>query len=200
MPSKSKHLESLVKEFIPEPEKQNVKRGLCTLPNLITILGILFSWVYLIQIVTNWLIFLAPVSIAFVGTSDLLDGLCARKLNKHTFSGKFLDYLRDKSLVFVLCFSIIWLNGNAVLPVLIWAFCETFLLIRDIVTTARGSMGVHTINKIGQAAIFLGVGVFLVQQFWLTFTIIELPFILWSIVIIALLNCIFVYYPPFSKS
>lgn len=189
---------SLVSEFFVEPETNAVSE-VCTIPNLITFLGIILVFVYVSQIFLDIFLFLAPITIFLVGTTDLFDGFLARKLNKHTKIGKFLDSFRDKLLTAGLCFSIFWLNKGVLTPIIIWISCEIILLGRDLLCFKKESMQTHSFSKIGQAITLLCVGLFLIQQFWLSCFFLSLNLLLWTIAITAIVNCILICSFSFRK-
>lgn len=189
---------AIVSEFFVEPEV-NVDNKIYTIPNIVTFLGIVLVFVYIFQIYLDLFLFFAPVTIFLVGATDLFDGLLARKLNKHTKLGKFIDSLRDKLLTGGLCFSIICLNDGVFLPIIIWISCEIILLGRDLLCFKKESMQTHSFSKIGQAITLLCVGLFLIQQFWLSCFFLSLNLLLWTIAITAIVNCILICSFSFRK-
>lgn len=183
---------TVLSNFFVEPKKE-VGREVLTIPNLITSIGIILIGIYVVQVYLDLLLIIAPVTLFLAGATDLLDGVFARALDQHTRPGKFLDFSRDKLLIGGLCFGILWTNGpSLMLPMGIWIGCEVILFARDLLCTLNESMQTHIIGKMGQAITLLCVGGFLAQEYWLSFDIIPLPALLWTIAVTAAMNCIFV--------
>lgn len=189
---------SLIEEFFVEPET-NAGKEIYTIPNLITFMGIILIIVYIFQIYLGLFLFLAPITMVLVGTTDLFDGLIARKLNQHTKIGKILDFLRDKILIAGLCFSVIWLNEDVFLPIILWVSCEIILLGRDIICFKKENMQIHSFSKARQAVTLLSVETILIQQFWISFFFFSLNFLLWAIAVITIINCVVICSFSFKK-
>jgi CDP-diacylglycerol--glycerol-3-phosphate 3-phosphatidyltransferase len=96
-------------------------------PNTLTIIGLLINIAGSYFIVKGNLI-LAGVIILFAGIFDMLDGLLARKMNKKTKFGGFLDSVTDRVSEGAIYLGIIiyYLNSNLSLNSII-AYCVMFL-------------------------------------------------------------------------
>jgi CDP-diacylglycerol--glycerol-3-phosphate 3-phosphatidyltransferase len=79
----------------------NNLKEIWNLPNILTILRIVLIAPFLILLFADWWIFkLASLAIFIIASfTDLLDGWLARKLNKKTKFGNFMDPLADKLFV-----------------------------------------------------------------------------------------------------
>jgi len=179
-------------EFFVEKDVR-VQNKIFTWPNLITVLGMFGIAFYVFQFTTQRLEWLIPITVFLIGLSDLLDGYVARRLDQHTKLGKFIDPMRDKLLGIALCLNIFLIQGDAALvPLLIWIFCDIAILFQDIWYSLRKIViKVHTVNKTNQALKLLCIGVILFQEYWF-YELIPAIIILWIIAIIAMINGIYV--------
>lgn len=95
-------------------EKRKSSPGLWTVPNAVTLLGIVAIAIYVFEFLigkNSWIF----ITIFFVGCSDALDGYLARRLGQSTGLGAFLDKLRDRLLLLAFFGNLIWIFGVDIL-------------------------------------------------------------------------------------
>lgn len=135
------------------------KNAVLTIPNLVTLGGILLVFSYVVFYVygaNRWLIF----SVLFLaGLSDLLDGFLARRLGQSTNLGIIIDLARDRLLLLAILGHITLLIGfRAQIAVII--FLETLIATLNIYGFLDSSVrSAHRVGKIRQLAHVFGGGI-----------------------------------------
>lgn len=189
-------LRAILSDFFVE-KAVVVENKIFTLPNLVTMLGLIGIAFYVFQFATETLTLLIPVTVFFVGLSDLLDGLLARKLNQHSRLGKFIDTLRDKLLGLACLINVIYVKGlgiDLILPLLIIISAEIIIFLPDLFSFNKngGTSHVHAVGKARQAIYLLATGIFLFQEYWLKKEVISVGYLLW-IMAAASLSALYIY-------
>ncbi|MDX1608032.1 MAG: CDP-alcohol phosphatidyltransferase family protein [Candidatus Spechtbacterales bacterium] len=167
-----------LKSFFVEQDV-NVQRKVFTVPNAITFVGVLAVVAYIFMYSMNIATAFIPVMVIFVGLSDVLDGLAARKLDSHTYLGKILDPLRDRFLGLALILNIALYAEGALVYLFTAAIVVAELLTgyinwqKERKNKTGGS--VHTAGKLRMLVHGLCGGAFVVQTYWPSLQIWPLP-------------------------
>lgn len=147
---------------ITDPKSRN---DIATIPNAITLLGIIFVFAYLVAFLMNanrWIIFSC---IFMAGLSDLLDGFFARSLNQRTYLGEILDPFRDRTLLLVILFHVMLMSGFNMLVIGI-IFFEVFVVLVKILSLVRKmALEVHWVGKLRQF-IHVACGGLIIMKFY----------------------------------
>lgn len=169
-----------------------VHKRLFTVPNLITVIGILLIGVYVYSYVTESWTYAIPLLIIAIGLSDLFDGLAARLLNQHSYIGKIMDPARDRLLLFAIMVNIVIVDSSIVVLLTILSLVVIELLIIAInlmfIKKTKRIGQVHTLGKLRMAVHGLCSGVFVVMVYWPGFWEVWAPVNLVQISIIQLLS------------
>lgn len=127
----------------PTSVEEPIDAGLWTLPNLITLVRLACVPLFL------WLLFgrddhlLAAYLLAFLGTTDWVDGFLARRLGQVSEVGKILDPTADRIMLLVAVVSIAWVGA---VP---WWFAGLTLLREGLVSITAivlGALGARRID------------------------------------------------------
>lgn len=103
-------------------------RPIVSVPNLITLAGILCVPIYIYGYLSNNLP-LAIGALATIVLSDLFDGFLARQLGQATKLGKSMDKFRDHLLVAAILINLLWIGAH--LTAIAVGFTELCLWILD---------------------------------------------------------------------
>lgn len=147
---------------ITDPKSRN---DIATIPNAITLAGIIFVFAYLIAFLMNanrWIIFSC---IFMAGLSDLLDGFFARKFDQGTYLGEILDPFRDRMLLLAILLHVILVSGFNKLVIGI-IFFEVFVVLAKILSMVRKTaLEVHWVGKLRQL-IHVTCGGLIIMKFY----------------------------------
>jgi len=180
---------ALLKEFLIEDENTEVRSTVFTAPNVITCIGIAGIVFYVFQFTAEYYLKLIPITVFLIGLSDLLDGFLARRLNQHTYVGKFLDPFRDKMLMLAVLGNLLYLNYNNALlliPLIAATVCEVIIIVQNTwYLRNRVSSRVHFTGKLRMLAVLVCIGIMLVEIYWFKTEYVPVVVLVW---IIALLS------------
>ncbi len=147
-----------------------------TIPNLVTINGILLTLLYVVMYSFGLVISLIPVVVVLIVLTDALDGYCADRFNQHSQYGKVLDPLRDRLFTLALLGNIWLIAGNEVLlTMIVIVLLEINLALhyRRVFLSTGKIAEVHWLGKARSALQWLlGFGI-LIQFYWLGVTYIS---------------------------
>ncbi len=146
--------------------KEKPYESIVTVPNIITIAGIITVGFYAYGFLTSnrWLL---GIMLFLAGLSDFLDGEVVRRLKQKTRLGEFLDPLRDRLLllaVLVNIFYVVKLNLLIFWGALIVGF-EIMTALNNLFLVAPRKRKVHLVGKLRQAAHLLLAG-FMILSFY----------------------------------
>jgi len=154
-----------LRRFIGTAGEYRVHERWATIPNAITVAGIIgvvfYTWLFL----TNSIVWAIPLVHIGVLLSDMLDGIAADALDQHSRAGKFLEPLRDRMHAAALFGNLILAapESGVVAALVIAVAAETwigFLAFRGFVHN------VHAVGKI-RATVYGICGLAaLVQLYW----------------------------------
>jgi len=144
-----------------------LSQELRSIPNLLSLLRLALVPVFLILLLSDFLIW-ALLVLAFAGFSDWLDGKIARKFNQITELGKVLDPAADRLYIFA---SLIGLtvNGNipAWLAIIVIARDVMLLVVYPILAShGYGPLPVHFVGKAGTFALLYALPLLLLADIW----------------------------------
>jgi len=162
-------------------QKLEVRDLIFSIPNLITLTGIILTLFLFYQIARNFLVWLIPFNIVAIGLSDLLDGFAATKLKQHSWLGKFIDGFRDRLLGGAILFSFLYLNQSIITIILVSALVFQELYVAYLNYTAMckfKTCSVHTASKVRQLIHIICGLTLVIQQYWLGTELVELNFLL----------------------
>ena len=145
------------------------KKELWTIPNILTFIRILSVPVYMTLIILGgldfghytqypqWYVYVGLGVMIFAASTDLFDGMIARKFNQGTYAGQLLDPIADK------CMHIGCVIALIVVGYLHWAFV-IFLVFRELCMIVIGSFLFNDINvksnmlgKVASAILSIGM-------------------------------------------
>lgn len=144
--------------------KKQFRKEILSIPNILSIIRIIFIPVYAHLYLTAETIKEFHIATSIMGASmitDLFDGLIARKFNMITTLGKILDPIADKltQVVALVCLSIrfkplFWVLG-------VFVAKESFMLIMGLINLSKGRMldGALMAGKICTAILFCSMGI-----------------------------------------
>ena len=155
----------------------HARNEVCTIPNLITIFGIISILLYAYCFLRGAGEPYIPVLVFAAGCSDLLDGFFARMLDQHSRLGKMLDPIRDRLLGAAVLANIVITNPSVwKIAILIGLFEVAIAVIHAHRTLAAGAHPlVHSSGKIRQAAHLVAAGVFVFQTYMPLWIAIGIP-------------------------
>ncbi|MEF3254585.1 MAG: CDP-alcohol phosphatidyltransferase family protein [Deferribacterales bacterium] len=164
-----------------------VKENFWTIPNLISILRIVFVPYFAYLIYINK-VKEASVVFLIMAVSDFFDGYLARKLNQISRLGKILDPLADKLAIIVAIFIVGVFSSNYYVPeyfVIIILLKESYILVGiAVLFMFRRKLVVNTyfIGKVTMFLEYLAVVIYLINAYFsIPFIIINTVYILTSI-------------------
>ena len=141
-----------------------------TIPNMVTIAGILWTFLYIALYSFNISPVLIPVLVVLIVLTDAFDGYLADLLNQHSKYGKVLDPLRDRLFTVALLGNIWLIAGNDVLLTIVVTIALelnlAFYYRRYYLLTGKVKE-VHWLGKARSALQWLLGFVILVQFYWL---------------------------------
>jgi phosphatidylglycerophosphate synthase len=146
-----------------------VRDRIMTRANMMTMLGIGLTTLYLSQYYYGfWLVFIPVICPLIVGT-DGCDGFLADYYNEHSKWGKILDPFRDKYFTFVALGNIWIIGGNTVLvPIVVIVSLELMIALESLVMSLNGeTLEVHWIGKARSAIQWVAGYAILVQYYWI---------------------------------
>lgn len=132
---------------ITAPKSRN---DIVTIPNIITLFGIIFVFCYLIAFLLSWNRWAIFSFIFAAGFSDLLDGFFARRLDQKTHLGEVLDPFRDRLLLLAILLHIMLIYGFSMLIIGIVIFEVFVVLIKLLSLVMRMTIEVHWVGKLRQ--------------------------------------------------
>lgn len=154
-----KFLEKRWKMKIFEPKPHN---AILTIPNIITSIGILLLVPYVWGFLAGYR-WPMMISLVLAGTSDLFDGLFARKLKQQTRLGELIDPMRDRLLLLAVLIHIVYLSGTTLLVWLGTIFgIEWLIILLNLIKRLK----VHLVGKLRQAAHLLFIGLALLSIYF----------------------------------
>lgn len=117
-------------------------------PNLLTLLGSIPSLLFFVFVVNHWYI---AALVAFVGNGfDLIDGMVARKYNKVTNFGGFLDSTMDRIADFLLITAFAFggiVRWEIVAPLLLFAYLTSYIRSRGELANRSVSFAIGIIER-----------------------------------------------------
>ncbi len=141
-----------------------------TIPNMVTIAGILWTFLYIALYSFSISPVLIPVLVVLIVLTDAFDGYLADLLNQHSKYGKVLDPLRDRLFTVALLGNIWLIAGNDVLLTIVVTIALelnlAFYYRRYYLLTGKVKE-VHWLGKARSALQWLLGFVILVQFYWL---------------------------------
>jgi len=140
-----------------------------TIPNIITMSGIIGTFVYAYLFVTEAVLWLVPLAHLFVVLSDVLDGVTADILRQHTRVGKVLDPVRDRLHAFATFVNLGLLSENPLASRLLLVAFGTELILTALAYRA-GGFEAHMVGKARAAIHGLCAAAVLVAVYWLGHT------------------------------
>ncbi|MEA2007357.1 MAG: CDP-alcohol phosphatidyltransferase family protein [Patescibacteria group bacterium] len=154
--------------------REVVRNKILTVPNTVTMIGILLTIFYIVQFKSNFWTTTIPIVIFLIGLSDLLDGYLATKFDQHSWVGKFIDGFRDRFLGIALVWNFLHHTTNylTVTFVAILVGIEVFVAKKNIscgVEAIKEKIGldVHVSSKIRQFVHLTCAMALVVQLYWL---------------------------------
>ncbi|TRZ53929.1 CDP-alcohol phosphatidyltransferase family protein [bacterium] len=160
-----------------------VREKIFTVPNMITMSGVVSTTFYVFQIVMGTYLFLVPVVVAYNYLTDALDGLFADLLDQHSALGKMMDRFRDRYMIMALLLNAWLVGGNDVLtPIFVILAVEIPWLIEVVWYQNHYGKAPET-HCLGKMRTFLqGVvlWIMVVEMYWLGTFYISISFLLWS--------------------
>jgi phosphatidylglycerophosphate synthase len=108
----------------------DVSDEIITLPNLVTICGIIWALQYVMLYLTGIINLFIPVLVILIVLTDMTDGWLADRFNQHSKYGKILDPMRDYVFTLALLgniYTIVRWNEDAVLYLSMLIFYEVLL-------------------------------------------------------------------------
>jgi len=160
-----------------------VRDKIFTIPNIITMSGVVSTTFYIFQIVSGTYLFLVPVVVVYNYLTDALDGLSADLLDQHSFVGKMMDRFRDRYMIMALLLNAWLVGGNDVLtPILVILAVEIPWLFEVVWHQNRYGKAPET-HCLGKMRTFLQgivLWVMVVEMYWLGTFYIGIPALLWS--------------------
>ena len=165
-----------------------------TIPNLVTISGIIATVFYVLGYLSNYLVVMMG-TVLWAMFSDVLDGFLARRLNQQTTLGAFLDPLRDRLLLAAVIGNLIFLEGiefvfNKWVVVILTAECGIFVLNTCVYAKKRILIKVHLVGKLRQVGHLILIG-FAVTNLYLNIYDIELAQILKLMAVLSFATFVF---------
>lgn len=175
-----------------------VHRSIMTIPNMVTISGILWTIIYTVQYSFGIATGLIPFLVVLIVLTDAADGYLADRLNQHSSYGRVLDPVRDRLFTAALLGNLWIIAGKAVLvPIGLLVLSEVLLALEAMVLYhISGEMPVvHWIGKARSALQWvLGYAV-LFQTYWLGQVIVS-PVILTYVMAFASIAA-YIYYSTY---
>ena len=157
-----------------QKEAGGISSFIITIPNFITACGLVCAGLYAFCFSADVAAGYIPALVVCAGISDLLDGMTARLLQKHSRLGKVLDPLRDRLLGFVVLMNMYFAeprNMPLIASILALelaiggvqlqrAFMYRLLTVEEISQRAE-----HSSGKIRQAVHLIAAGIFVFQMY-----------------------------------
>ncbi len=144
--------------------KEKSESAIITLPNIVTVAGLLLIIPYVWGFLTEhrWVL---GISLFLSGFTDLLDGMLAKKLKQATILGKILDPARDRLLLLAILANLIYIGGAEILlgwgGILIAA--ELGIIIKNCLLNSIQKAKVHLAGKLRQAGHLIIAGLVLLN-------------------------------------
>lgn len=156
----------MTKRQVPILKAKKAEDRIFTIPNILSIIRILFIPIYSYIYVVKQKFFVAAVLIAVSMATDAFDGIIARKCNMITTFGKVLDPIADKltQATIFYCLSTRWWD-QLKWVVVIFVAKETFMLVMGIFNLKKGRMldGAHIAGKICTTVLFVSMGLLVIN-------------------------------------
>lgn len=166
-----------------------------TFPNMVTICGILWTFLYIVMYAFEICTYLIPVLVVLIVLTDMIDGWLADRFNQHSKYGKILDPVRDRIFTLALLGNILVIVGIVtLLPIVFLVMSELYLTLyyREEYRKTGKVPDVHWIGKARSALQWLLGFTIIVQYYWLGMIYIS-PMLLIMIMALASMFAFFHY-------
>lgn len=152
-----------------QKEAGGISSFIITIPNFITACGLVCAGLYAFCFSADVAAGYIPALVVCTGISDLLDGMTARLLQKHSRLGKVLDPLRDRLLGFVVLMNMYFAeprNMPLIASILALELAIGGVHIYRFLTAGKVSWRAqHSSGKIRQAVHLIAAGIFVFQMY-----------------------------------
>lgn len=148
---------------------KNCENAIFTIPNILSMVRMLFLPVYAYLYVWREAYLLSAVLLAVSMITDAIDGIVARKFNMISTLGKVLDPIADKltqACVFF-CLSFRWW-AQLKYVVIVLVLKESFMLVMGIINLKKGRMldGALKAGKLCTTVLFVSMGLLVILPCW----------------------------------
>jgi cardiolipin synthase len=137
---------------------EGVSNAIVTLPNTITLMRILLVPLFAYCMGKHYDLLAISLMVVCAG-SDFLDGFLARKMNSVTKTGKILDPIADRLMIFITLIMLTALGSIPVLALVAMFTRETmlFFLYGILILNGKEPINVQMIGKIGAGGILISM-------------------------------------------
>ena len=175
-------------------DKFEVSNKIMTPANVVTMIGIISTWVFALQVTFNVCPVLIPVVALIPFLSDTVDGKLA-DMYGHSKWGKIIDISRDYNYTAGFLWAIWIIGGNLLLWSLVLIIgSELIIACWILLLSPNGNMrSTHCFSKIRFATQwFLGFLV-IVQWYWVDAFIFPVVWIVWTMVLVGVISMLYIW-------
>lgn len=171
-----------------------IKRN-ANVPNVLTLIRLFFVpvyWIVFFSCIDSKIICLSIFCVACI--TDFLDGMIARKYNLITDFGKLCDPLADKLMVVSVLISHYIKGSIDILPILIIAIKESFLIIGGFIMLKKYKIVVYSnfYGKAGMVSFVIALILLFFHSYWVSLGIpLDVIFVWLSVALSVLSFCIY---------
>jgi phosphatidylglycerophosphate synthase len=105
------------------------KEKILTTPTVVTLIGFISIFIYILQFSHSVLVTLIPFTVFIAVLSDVVDGPLARRLKQKTLFGRLIDASRDRFILIAGATNILIVKNET-----IYVFIFVFILISEVVS------------------------------------------------------------------